>query len=286
MNHTNSRYWLSNAALAAAAIALSTLLAASTADSRRNPPPTAPIAVEPPSPIPTSTPTPEVKSWNFDQDKPAQVVQEWTAVEGDWAVLPDPTAPSPSNTFGLGPGRLFSSLIKLGEYYPLAILSDSAEYDDFTFGASFKVTGGRLDTSGGLLLRYADPKNYYVLSAGNLDYVVFQRVSNGEHQSLKTAVAAMDQDVWYQLRVVASGDRFSCYVGKKMVLDVVDKKFAKGRVGLWARADAQVRFDNVTLTIPPKAAAATPTPGTEIPQAPVAPESGSPPPSLPPPMPK
>jgi len=286
MNHTDSRHWLSNAASVAAAIALCTLLAASRADSRRNPPAAAPAAVEPAPPVPTSTPTPEVKSWNFDQDKPDQVPQGWTAVEGDWTVLPDPTAPSPGNTFGLGPGRLFISLVKLGEYYPLAVLSDSAEYDDFTLEASFKITGGRLDTSGGLVLRYADPKNYYVMSAGNLDYVVFQRVSNGEHQSLKTAVAPMDQNVWYRLRVVAGEDRFSCYVGKKMVLDVVDKKFAKGRVGLWARADAQVRFDNVTLTIPPKAAAAVPTPGAEVPPAPVAPESGSPPPSLPPPIPR
>jgi hypothetical protein len=286
MNHTDSRHWLSNAALAAAGIALCALLAASKADSRRNPPAAAPAAVEPAPPVPISTPTPEVKSWNFDQDKPDQVAQGWTAVEGDWTVLPDPTAPSPGNAFGLGAGRLFYSLIKLGEYYPIAVLSDSTEYDDFTLEASFKVTGGRLDTSGGLVLRYADPKNYYVMSAGNLDYVVFQRVSNGEHQSLKTAVAPMDQNVWYRLRVVAGEDRFSCYVGKKMVLDVIDKKFAKGRVGLWARADAQVRFDNVTLTIPPKAASAGPTPGAEVPPAPVAPEIGAPPPSLPPPMPR
>ncbi len=219
MNHTHSRHWLSDAALAVAGIALCTLLAASKADSHQASPAAAPAAVEAPPPIPASAATPEVKSWNFDQDKPDQVPQGWTAIEGDWTVMPDSTAPSPGNTFGLGAGRLFYSLIKLGEYYPIAVLSDSTEYDDFTLEASFKVTGGRLDTSGGLVLRYADPKNYYVMSAGNLDYVVFQRVSNGEHQSLKTAVAPMDQNVWYRLRVVANEDRFSCYVGKKMVLE-------------------------------------------------------------------
>ncbi len=283
MNHTDSRHWLRDAVLAVAGIALCMLLATSRAESHQAAPAASPAAVEAPPPIPASAATPEAKSWTFDQDKPDQMAQGWTAVEGDWAVLPDSTAPSPGNAFGLGAGRLFYSLIKLGEYYPIAVLSDSTEYDDFTLEASFKVTGGRLDTSGGLVLRYADPKNYYVMSAGNLDYVVFQRVSNGEHQTLKTAVAPMDQNVWYRLRVVANEDRFSCYVGKKMVLDVVDKKFAKGRVGLWARADAQVRFDNVILTIPPKAAAAVPTPGMEVPPAP---ESGAPPPSLPPPMPK
>ena len=55
-----------------------------------------------------------------------------------------------------------------------------------------------------------------------------------------------------------------------------------------ARADAQVRFDNVQLTLPLKAenaAPSAPAPPAELPQAPGGPES-APPPSLPPPLPK
>ena len=65
-------------------------------------------AVEPtPTLTPTATPTPEVHVWNFDQDKAGSVPAGWKAVEGEWQVIPDPTAPSQPNTFGLtGKGSL------------------------------------------------------------------------------------------------------------------------------------------------------------------------------------
>ena len=59
---------------------------------------------------PTPTPTPEVHAWNFDQDKAGAVPAGWKALEGDWQVIADPTAPSKPNTFGLPAGRLIKSL--------------------------------------------------------------------------------------------------------------------------------------------------------------------------------
>lgn len=287
MNDTGGGRGIGSVALVATVVALAALVMGSPAQSRKR---SARVPVPTETPTPTATPTPEVKSWDFDQDKAGQLAKGWTAVEGDWTVIGDPGAPTPPNTFGLGPGRFLKSLVKMLEYYPIAVLDDPAEYDDFTLEASFKAVGGRLDCSGGLIVRYVDAKNYYVVSAGcPSDYFAFQRVGNGVPEILKQAVVPIDKNIWYQLRVVASGDHFTCYAGKKMVFDVVDRKIAKGRVGLWARADAQVRFDNVQLTIPLKAATAAASPSApaspaELPQAPGGPES-APPPALPPPMP-
>jgi len=286
MNDTGGGRGLSGVALAAAVVALATLVIGSKAQSRKHSPARAPAPTA--TLTPTPTPTPEVKSWDFDQDKAGRMAKGWTAVEGDWTVIGDPGAPTPPNTFGLGPGRFLKSLVKMLEYYPIAVLDDPAEYDDFTLEASFKAVGGRLDCSGGLVARYVDAKNYYVMAAGcPSDYFTFQRVSNGVPEILKQAVVPIDKNIWYQLRLVASGDHFTCYAGKKMVFDVVDQKIAKGRIGLWARADAQARFDNVQLTIPLKAESASPSapaPPAELPQTPGGPES-APPPSLPPPLP-
>ena len=286
MKHTGGVRGLRGVVLVATAVALAALVIGSPAQSRKRPhaAPTATLT-------PTATPTPELKSWDFDQDKAGQMAKGWTAVEGDWTVIGDPGAPTPPNTFGLGPGRFVKSLVKMLEYYPIAVLDDPTEYDDFTLEASFKAVGGRLDCSAGLLVRYVDPKNYYVVSAGcPSDYFAFQRVSNGVAEVLKQAVVPIDKKIWYQLKVVASGDHFACYAGKKLVFDVVDQKIARGRIGLWARADAEVRFDNVTLTLPLKAESvgaspSAPQPPAELPQPPGGPEGG-PPPELPPAMPK
>jgi len=240
-----------------------------------------------PSPTPTATPTPAptpvTKVWNFDQDKAHQTAAGWKALDGDWQVLPDTNAPSPPNTFGLPPGRLISSLYHMLNYHPMAIISDPAEYSDFTVEADFKPTKGRLDCSGGVVLRYVDPTDYYILTVGcPSDYFRFLRVLKGQVEMLKQQVVPTDTGTWYKLKVRALGDRFTCYDNDKMIFDVNDSKIAKGRLGLWAANDSQARFDNFTITLPLGVEAPG---GPEGESAPGAPEAMPPPPPPPPPAP-
>ncbi len=210
-------------------------------------------AVEPTATLtPTATPTPEVHVWNFDDDKAGSVPAGWKAVEGDWQVIPEPTAPSKPNTFGTtGTGSWIKSLTNLLAYYPMAVMTEPTEYSDFTLEASFMSAGGRFDCSGGLIFRYVDDKNFYVLAAGcPTDYFALSRMSNGKLDTLKQMVVPTDKDIWYKLKVTAQGGHFMCYDDGKMIFDFDDNKIAKGRIGLWASDDSQARFDNLTITLP------------------------------------
>ncbi|HYB91888.1 MAG TPA: family 16 glycoside hydrolase [Candidatus Binataceae bacterium] len=203
------------------------------------------------TPTPTATPTPEAKVWNFDQDKAGEVASGWKAISGDWQVIPDPSAPSPPNTFGLPPGRLLTSLIHGLNYSTMAVVDDPTEYSNFTMEASFKPAGGRFDCSGGIVFRYVDDKNFYLLSAGcPSDYFTLSRMSGGNATVLSQKVVPTDRDTWYKIKVVAAGDRFTCYNDDKMIYDASDSKIAQGRIGLWASNDSQARFDNVTIIKP------------------------------------
>ncbi len=199
---------------------------------------------------PTPTPTPEVHVWNFDQDKAGEMASGWKALEGDWQVIPDPTAPSKPNTFGLPPGRMLKSLTSALAYYPIAIQTDPTEYSDFTLEAQFKSAGGRFDCSGGIIFRYVDEKNFYLLSAGcPSDYFALSRITNGVSNTLKQSVVPTDKDTWYRLKVTVQGGHFMCYDDDKMIFDFDDSKIAKGKVGLWAADDSQAQFDDVKITI-------------------------------------
>src|SRR5213080_1962625 len=96
---TGSR-WMRSAVVVAAALTAATI--ASTPAWPRGKKKVAPT----PTLTATPTPTPEVKTWNFDSDKPHQIANGFEALEGNWEVIPDPSAPSQPNTFGLPPGRL------------------------------------------------------------------------------------------------------------------------------------------------------------------------------------
>jgi len=268
----------------AAGVAFTMALASPAAWSRGRKKKVEPTAT--PTLTPTATPTPEVKLWNFDQDKAEAPAAGWTAVEGDWQVIADPNAPSKPNTYGLPPGRMMQSLMNALAYYPMAVVTDPTEYSDFTLEASFKSAGGRFDCSGGIIFRYVDSKNFYVLSAGcPSDYFQLSRMSAGKLDILKQTVVPTDKDTWYKIKVVAQGGHFMCYDDNKMIYDFDDSKIAKGRIGLWASDDSQARFDDVTLTLPPpesssESSGAVPTGGS-----PAGSTIPPPPPPLPPPPP-
>ncbi len=238
--------WLRSIVVMSGAVMATVILLAGPAESRKKRTPT-------PTPTPTATPTatPEVKLWNFDQDKQHQIAQGWTAIEGDWEVLADPSAPSPPNVFGLGPGRLIKSVINGLDYSVFTVVSDPTEYADFTLEASFKAKKGYFDCSGGLIFRYTDPKNFYLLEAGcPSDYFVLHRMLGGKSETLRQTVIPIDQGVWYRLKVSAEGDRIICYSNGKMAFDVTDSRIKRGRIGLWARDDSEPMFDDIKLTLP------------------------------------
>jgi hypothetical protein len=243
--------WLRSAAVVAAGIVMMVLLVSPAAHSKARKKKGA-AATPTPTITPTATPTPEVHVWNFDSDKAGEVPAGWQALEGEWQVIPDESAPSKPNTFGLPAGRLVKSLENALEYYPMAIETDPTEYSDFTLEAQFKSAGGRFDCSGGLIFRYVDPKNFYLLSAGcPSDYFALSRMTDGQLVGLKQSVVPTDKDTWYRLKVTAQGGHFMCFDDDKMVFDFDDSKIAKGKIGVWARDDSQAQFDDVKLTVIP-----------------------------------
>jgi 3-keto-disaccharide hydrolase len=203
----------------------------------------------------------EGETWKFDTHRAFAADQNWTAVEGDWEVLHDPTAPSAPNTFGLtkyglprteGNLRWLTSFIRTT--YPIAVANDPREYSNFTAEADFKTTGGAWDRSGGLIFRYVDAKNYYVLAAEcPANRLVLYRMKDGKLAALKSISTVIEQGEWYGLKVETQGDRFVGFLNGKKMLEAKDDSFEKGRIGLWGRDDSLARFDNVTVKPLPSA---------------------------------
>ncbi|MGB8685661.1 MAG: family 16 glycoside hydrolase [Candidatus Binatus sp.] len=240
--------WLRSVAVVAAGLIMAVLVVSPAAYSKGRKKKAEPTATE--TQTPTATPTPEVHVWNFDQDKVGEVPTGWSAIEGDWQVIADPSAPSKPNVFGLPAGRMLKSLTSALAYYPIAIETDPTEYSDFTLEAQFQSVGGRFDCSGGLIFRYVDAKNFYLLSAGcPSDYFALSRMTDGTLVGLKQSVVPTDKGVWYRLKVTAQGGHFMCYDDDKMIFDFDDAKIAKGKIGVWAQDDSQAEFDDIKLTV-------------------------------------
>ena len=139
--------------------------------------------------------------------------------------------------------------------FPIAVLSDLTTMD-VDLSVRFKPVAGRVDQAGGLVWRFQDENNYYVVRANALENnVVLYKVQNGKRTDLplrgEGRTYGKKADVpgrqWSELRVVVSGSRFDVYLNGSKLYEVEDTTFgAAGKVGVWTKADSVTHFDDLT----------------------------------------
>jgi hypothetical protein len=140
--------------------------------------------------------------------------------------------------------------------FPVAVLSDvSAAQVDLS--VRFNPVSGRVDQAGGLVWRFQDEDNYYLVRANALeDNVVAYKVQNGRRTDVPVKgegrtygkKAEVPSGQWSTLRVTADGSTFSVYFNGSKLYDVADSTFARpGRVGVWTKADSVTQFDDLTV---------------------------------------
>ena len=141
--------------------------------------------------------------------------------------------------------------------FPVAVLSDVSAAD-VDLSVRVKPISGRVDQAGGLVWRYQNAENYYLVRANALEgNVVLYKVENGKRTDLplkgegrtygkKINVPASQ---WSTLRVVATGVVFQVYFNGAKLYEVEDSTFSQpGKVGVWTKADSVTQFDDLTVT--------------------------------------
>ena len=140
--------------------------------------------------------------------------------------------------------------------FPVAVLNDLSAAD-VDVSVRFRPVSGRIDQAAGLVWRYQDEDNYYLVRANALEgNVVLYKVERGRRTDLpvkgsgrtygKTAKVPAGQ--WSTLRVVATGPRFEVFFNGGALYEVDDATFAAaGRVGVWTKADSITHFDDLTI---------------------------------------
>jgi hypothetical protein len=147
---------------------------------------------------------------------------------------------------------------RTGSRFPVAVLGEVSAAD-VDLSVRFKPVSGGVDQAAGLVWRYQDENNYYIVRANALEgNVVLYKVQGGKRTDLplkgegrtygkKTAVPSGQ---WSTLRVVANGPRFEVYANGNKLYEVEDSTFTgAGKVGVWTKADSVTYFDNLAVTV-------------------------------------
>jgi hypothetical protein len=162
-----------------------------------------------------------------------------------WTVVRDTSAISGANV-----------LLQSGEATFCWAVDSRARIQDGYVEARIKPVSGKEDQAGGLVFRFLDANNYYVVRMNALEgNVVLYKTVDGKRTPLQVRGRMIGYGVdtpvpngrWNRLRVDFRGSVFRVSFDGKQLFEVEDKVFAgPGAVGVWTKADSVTRFDAVS----------------------------------------
>jgi len=194
---------------------------------------------------------------HFDQAKPgAALPPGWSVAmthrggAPKWQIVADSTAPSRPNVLAQ------TSSDKTDRRFPLAIFD--RRFQDGQLSVMFKPMSGTGDQAGGLVWRYRDENDYYIVRANALENnVVLYKVEGGQRSALAPVGTpkstygvkhAVPSKAWSTLAVTFQGDLMTVSFNGQKLFDVKDSTFqGPGKIGLWTKADSVTYFDNFTI---------------------------------------
>ena len=171
---------------------------------------------------------------------------------GKWAVMKNDSSPNQGNVLAQ------TDSDPTGYRFPVCVY-DGLTAKDVDVSVKFKPVSGKGDQGAGIVWRYRDKDNYYLVRANALEgNVVLYKVEGGKRIDLpllgKGRTYGMKEKVpsgeWGTLRLVARGNHFEVYHNGKKLYEVEDQTFKEaGKVGVWTKADSVIYFDDLQITL-------------------------------------
>lgn len=170
-------------------------------------------------------------------DFAARGIEDWTVVDGQWALEELSAAP--------GGQRVLVQRATRNAFN--VIVAPTGPYGDVDVTVKFLPISGREDASGGIVVRF-DGGRYYVVRANALeDNFRLYYFDRGRRQLASATVKRPSLGQWHSVRLVAVGDHLQGWLDGALLLDHRDTRFRAGRVGLWTKADSITAFRDLTI---------------------------------------
>jgi hypothetical protein len=193
---------------------------------------------------------------NFESDKVGAAPKKLTTAltgqgkAGVWVVMKDDASPDQGNV-------LAQTDADATDYrFPLCVY-DGVTAKDADISVKFKAISGNKDRAAGVVWRYRDKDNYYIVRANALENnVVLYKMQNGKRQDLPVKGEGrsygkrvpVPKNQWSELRVTAKGNLFTVWLNGQKLYEVEDGTFTEaGKVGLWTKADSVTYFDDLKV---------------------------------------
>ena len=116
---------------------------------------------------------------------------------------------------------------------------------------SFVAHDGGSTRAAGIVLRFADPQDFYAVEADALAGTVrFLRTVNGERHEIESLAAPLQVGKAQTLKIKAVDEHFSIALDGKVMFETRDRAIAgPGRFGISSSGDSRTSFGDLFITI-------------------------------------
>jgi len=144
------------------------------------------------------------------------------------------------------------------ERFPMLIYEKS-KFDDFTLTSKFKIVDGVAEQMAGLVFRYQDEKNFYVVRVSALSgNIRFYSVVNGQRGKPIGPPTTVLKGVWHELKIECKGNKIRAWLNGNPVPwegsapEINNNDFKSGQIGFWTKSDSLSRFADTRIEYTPK----------------------------------
>lgn len=132
--------------------------------------------------------------------------------------------------------------------FPLCIY-DRLLTHNAVMSVRFRTISGSVDQAAGLVARFRDKDNYYVVRANALeDNVRFYKVVDGRRTQLAGSDVKVTPQTWHTLKLSLKMHTFEVWLDGTRLFGGDDMALQEaGEVGLWTKADSVTAFDDFII---------------------------------------
>jgi len=143
------------------------------------------------------------------------------------------------------------------ERFPMLIY-DGETFKDFKLTTQFKIVSGVVEQMAGIVFRFQDEKNFYVIRASALGHNLrFYKVVQGLRSDPIGPTTDISVGIWHTLAVQCQGNQITCWLDGRLVMPPLqDNTFSIGKIGFWTKSDAVSYFCNTAIDYTPRVPAA------------------------------
>jgi len=138
------------------------------------------------------------------------------------------------------------------ERFPM-LLFTGEKFRNFRFTTRFKLVSGAVEQMAGVVFRYQNPTNYYVVRASGLgNNVRFYKVVNGQRSDPIGPAIPVAAGTWHTLAVQCEGTQISFWFDDRLVMPPLgDNSLNEGLLGFRTKSDAVVYYSDSVVHYTP-----------------------------------